>query len=151
MLSVNCGYQDAPQGQALLSYHGPVIWVDIGFDPNYKKNKNAPPVPTVSRVHALIDTGARESCIDCELARELKLPVHNRRPVAGVIGALEVDFHLAQIHVSSLRFTLSGSFAGVPLVANGFKQPVVVGRSFLSYVKMRYDGPTGEVTLLMDT
>jgi predicted aspartyl protease len=130
-----------------LEYHGPEIWVDIGFDPDYKPDKNAPPVPTISRVKALVDTGARQSCIDSSLASELGLPVFDRRRVSGVNGVIEVDFHLAQVHVPSLRFTLQGAFAGVPLIASGFRQRALVGRSFLSYVKMAYDGQTGEVVI----
>ena len=147
MLSVNCGCQGAPQGQVLLIHYGPQIWVDIGFDPNYKPDKNIPPIPKISRVLALVDTGAKESCIDSALALDLGLPVFDRRTVSGVNGTLEVDFHLAQVHVPSLRFTLQGAFAGVPLAASGFKQKALVGRSFLSYVKMEYDGPTGEVVI----
>jgi len=147
MPSVNCGFQDAPQGQKLLVHYGPEIWVDIGFDPNYKPDQNAPPIPKISKVHALIDTGARESCIDSELAAELSLPAFDRRTVSGVNGPFEVDFHLAQVHVPSLRFTLQGAFAGVPLVASGFKYKALVGRSFLSYVKMEYDGRTGRVVV----
>lgn len=147
MLSVNCGYQDAPQGQKLLIHYGPEIWVDIGFDPQYRPNRNAPPIPKISKVIALIDTGARESCIDSALAAELNLPTFDRRRVSGVNGTLEVDFHLAQVHVPSLRFTLQGAFAGVPLAASGFKQKALVGRSFLSYVKMDYDGRDGSVVI----
>ena len=147
MPSANCGHEGAPQAQKLLIHHGPEIWVDIGFDPNYRRDRNAPPVPKISKVIALIDTGARESCIDSALAAELKLPTFDRRIVSGVNGAIEVDFHLAQVHVPSLRFTLEGAFAGLPLVASGFKQRALVGRSFLSYVRMDYSGPDGSVVI----
>lgn len=147
MLSVNCGFQDAPQGQLLLIHYGPEIWVDIGFDPKFKPDRNVPPIPKISKVHALVDSGARQSCIDSALASELGLPIFDRRTVSGVNGTLEVDFHLAQVHVPSLKFTLQGAFAGVPLIASGFRHKALLGRSFLSYVTMEYDGRTGQVVI----
>jgi len=147
MLTTNCGFQGAPQGQALLVHHGPEIQVNIGFDLNYKPEQNAPPVAKVAGVRALIDTGARESCIDSALAQRIKLPHFDRRIVSGVTGPVEVDFYLAQIHVPMLRFTQRGFFAGVPLIASGFQHEALVGRSFLSYVSMEYDGPRGMVAI----
>ena len=35
-----------------------------------------------------------------------------------------------------------------PLTASGFKYEVLLGRSFLSYLKLEYDGTTGEIILL---
>ena len=150
MLSVNCGFLGAPQAQTLLWYHGPAIKVDLGFDPKYGPSNENLPKPQITGIEALVDTGARESCIDSTLAQELALPVFDRRTVSGVNGLLEVDFHMAQIHVPSLKFILRGRFAGVPLVSSGFQQRVVVGRSFLSYFKMEYDGPLGDVKLMRD-
>lgn len=150
MLSVSCGFLGAPNAQVLLSYHGPVIKVDLGFDPGDKPTNKSLPKPQVKGVETLVDTGARESCIDSALAQELGLPIVDRRNVSGVNGLLEVDFHLAQIHIPSLRFILRGRFAGVPLVSSGFQQRVVVGRSLLSYVKLEYDGPLGDVRLMRD-
>ena len=150
MLSTNCGFLGAPQAHAQLWHHGPSIRVDLGFDPKYRPTDKRLPKWQISGVEALVDTGARESCIDSALATELSLPVFDRRTVSGVNGLLEVDFHMAQIHVPSLRFILRGRFAGVPLVSSGFQHHVVVGRSFLSYFKMEYDGPLGDVKLMRD-
>lgn len=150
MLEVSCGYHDAPQGQKLLIHHGPEITVNIGFDPDWKPDRNAPPEPGVRQVRALIDTGARQSCVDSALAIRLGLPHFDRRPVSSVNGKVMVDFHVAQVHVPRLRFTQRGPFAAVPLIASGFKFEALLGRSFLSYVKMSYDGTTGEVILTFD-
>jgi hypothetical protein len=67
-----------------------------------------------------------------------------------VSGRIEVDYHLAQIHVPALKFVLKGRFAGVPMLSSGLTHPIVVGRSFLSYVRMIYDGPTGDVELIRE-
>jgi hypothetical protein len=152
MLAASCGFQDAPQGQKLLIHYGPAIAVKVGFDPDYKGDRNAPPVlKTASHIEALIDTGARESCIDSAVAQNLGLTIFDRRPVVGVTGVLETDFYLAQVHVPALRFTLHGWFAGVPLAACGFTHKAILGRSFLSYFKLSYDGQTGQVVISLES
>lgn len=62
----------------------------------------------------------------------------------------KVDFHLAQIHVPVLRFTIIGWFAAVPLSDSGFRHEVILGRSFLKYLKLIYDGPTGDARLILE-
>src|SRR5687767_7790754 len=100
MPTVSCGFNDTPQGQKLLIHYGPEVGVYVGFDPDYQPDRNAPPVlRTATKIEALIDTGAKESCIDSALALNLGLTVFDRRLVSGVNGVLEVDFYLAQIHV----------------------------------------------------
>jgi hypothetical protein len=148
MRKANCGFLGAAPAQVLLSYHGPAIRVDIGFDSEYVPNQTRPPRAQKTGIEALVDTGARECCIDSELARELDLPVIDRRFVSGVSGQIEVDFHLAQIYVPALKFTLRGRFAGLPLLASGISHPVVAGRSFLAYFKLNYDGPLGDAELI---
>jgi predicted aspartyl protease len=148
MLRVNCGWNDALQGQKALIHYGPELGVRVGFDATYRIEKlGAPKLDDFATVRALVDTGARESCIDATLAEQLKLIKFDRKPVAGAIGVVEVDFYMAQIFVPSLSFTLTGRFAGLPLVACGFRQQTVLGRSFLCYLKLCYDGKTGEVIL----
>jgi predicted aspartyl protease len=152
MLKANCGFGDAEQGRKLLVHHGPAVGVSVGFDPNYRKDQNAPPtLRTFAKIAALIDTGARESCIDEGLVNDLGLTVFDRRPVSGASGILEVDFCLAQLHVPLLKFTLMGSFAAVPLVKSGFAQQALLGRSFLKYFRLEYDGRSGAVEIAIDT
>lgn len=148
MRKANCGFIGAAPAKVLLSYHGPAIRVDIGFDPDYVLNQTARPKTQKTGIDALIDTGARECCIDSELARELSLPIIDRRFVSGVSGQIEVDFHLAQIYVPALKFTLGGRFAGLPLIASGISHSVVAGRSFLEYFKFNYDGAVGDAELI---
>ena len=151
MPSADCGYSNSEFGRKLLVHYGPEIGVHVGFDPAYRQDSNAAPSLTdASKFKALIDTGARESCIDSLLAQRLALPVFDRGPVSGASGIREVDFHVAQIHVPLLRFTIMGWFAGVPLSESGFRHEVILGRSFLKYLKLVYDGPTGDVRLLLE-
>ncbi len=147
MLSVNCGCEGAAQSQRLLVYHGPQLLVDVGFDEKFNPKINAAPIPGIAKLKALVDTGARESCVDSALAVRLGLPHFDRRTVSTVNGKMDVDFHLAQIHVRALRFTIWGPFAAVPLIASGFRCEALLGRSFLSHFKMVYDGPSGAVVI----
>jgi predicted aspartyl protease len=119
--------------------------VDIGFDPAFKHGIT--PVAGISSISALVDTGAGESCIDSVLASQLNLPIVDRRRIAGATGIQEVNMHLAQVHVPSLRFTIYGAFAGVHLQAGGQLHKALIGRTFLKHYKMMYDGSTGTVTL----
>jgi predicted aspartyl protease len=155
MAKTKCGFENAPGGASgadLLAYYGPTIIVDIGFDPAHKADVavTPPPVPGLKGIHALVDTGATESCIDSLLAAQLNLPVIDKRTVAGVHGAHPVNVYLAQVHVPSLKFTISGRFAGVDLVAGGQPHKALIGRTFLRQFTMIYEGRTGTVTISSD-
>ncbi len=152
MPSTECGFIDVPGGAAgaeLLAYYGPTLKVDIGFDATFIPT-NFPlsvPAPGVKGIHALVDTGASESCIDSMLASQLNLPIVDRRMVSGVHGSIEINMHLAQVHVPSLGFTIWGSFAGVNMQAGGQLHLALIGRTFLRGYTMMYDGRTGKVTI----
>lgn len=146
-----CGFNDdpsgSPSGQQQLVTFGPTLIVDIGFDPNYNVNVPVVPVLGLRSVHALVDTGATECCIDTLVAAQLGLPAIDQRPVAGVHGQRLATFHLAQIHIPALAFTMYGAFAGVDLLSGGQVHYALIGRSFLRAFKMVYEGTTGSVTL----
>jgi hypothetical protein len=69
---------------------------------------------------------------------------------AGVHGAKEVNVHLAQVYIPSLKYTIYGAFSGVDLRAGGQAHSALIGRTFLRQFKMIYDGPTGDVELSSD-
>ena len=121
--------------------------VEIGFDPNFRPGSGAPPDLPPERYHALVDTGALDSCIDSTLAIALRLPIVNRQQVAGVHGVGEVNAHLARIRVPELDITAYGRFAGVHLRAGGLPHNALIGRTFLRYFPMIYEGETGAVSL----
>ena len=151
MPETNCGFIDAPggvSGSVLLEAHGPTIQVDIGFDPAYQLNQpGSKPIPGMTGIHALVDTGAMESCIDSMLATQLNLPIVDRRPVSGVHGTLDVNMYLAQVHFPTLSFTIHGAFAGVHLLAGGQIHMALIGRTFLRHCTMVYQGRTGAVII----
>jgi predicted aspartyl protease len=122
--------------------------VDIGFDQNYKfVAGGAPPIPGKTKLPALVDTGANESCIDSLLAAQLNLPEVDKRMQAGAHGAKKVSMHLAQVHIPTLGFTIYGEFAAVDLRVGGQSIDALIGRTFLQRFKMIYDGVTGDVEI----
>jgi len=151
MAATECGFLDVPGGapaSELLVSYGPTLLVDIGFDPNFQPPPNPNvPVAGITGIHALVDTGATESCIDSLLATQLNLPIVDRRMISGVHGQQEINMHLAQVHIPSLGFTIYGAFAGVHLTAGGQPHRALIGRTFLQRFTMTYNGPTGAVTL----
>ena len=150
MARTRCGFNDSPgtSGAELLVTFGPTLRVNIGFDPAFKPGNV--PVPGLTDLPALVDTGASESCIDSLLAAQLNLPIIDRRQVSGAHGSAEVNMHLAQVHVPTLNFTIYGAFAGVHLVAGGQPHRALIGRTFLQNFTMVYEGRTGTVTLSND-
>jgi predicted aspartyl protease len=154
MASVKCGFNDVPGGATgaeLLVAYGPTLGVDIGFDPGFKipaAGQTGPiPVPGITGIEALVDTGATESCIDSVLAAQLNLPIVDKRTVSGVHGSQEVNMHLAQVRIPALDITIYGSFAGVHLAAGGQPHKALIGRTFLHGLTMVYEGATGTVTI----
>jgi predicted aspartyl protease len=133
----------------MLSAHGPTLIVDIGFDLDFKPDVKPPGIPKagISGVHALVDTGASQCCIDSLLAIQLGLPIVDKQKIAGAGGGADVNMHLAQVHVPSLNWTIYGLFAGVHLQAGGQWHKALIGRTFLQSFTMVYEGKTGNVTL----
>lgn len=133
-----------------MAQFGPTLIVDIGFDPNYTVAGGLTKLLDIRGVHALIDTGASTSCIDSGLAMRLNLPIIDRQKVGGVGGLHEVNMHLAQIYIETLKVTIYGTFAGVDLIAGGQPHSALIGRTFLQHFTMVYEGRTGTVTLSND-
>lgn len=98
-------------------------------------------------VHALIDTGCTESCIDTELAKALNLIPVNKRPLSGTGGKLEHLVYLARLTVPELGYSHYGQFTGVSLKAGDQFHSVLLGRDFLRHVIIIYDGIREQVTL----
>jgi hypothetical protein len=144
MTTIDCGFA-GPTARDLLIERGPTLYVDIGFDPAWRAGRV--PAAGKRRVPAQVDTGAIECFIDCDLAAELRLPITDRREIAGSIGSHEVDVYMAQVHVPSLGFTMYGQFAGVYLLQGGQDLRVLMGRTFLANFRLNYNGRSGKVTL----
>jgi hypothetical protein len=138
MPTLNCGHNSR---DALVD-HGPTIYVQIGCDPTFVEG-GTPDLP--QELHpALVDTGAWECAIDVGLAKLLGLQVIDRRPLGGIHGERPVDVVIAQIHLPRLSFTMFGPCCAVEI---GTPHRALLGRTFLQYFQVAYDGMTGAVTL----
>jgi len=135
--------EDKRPDHLLLVAHGPTAQVVVGA---------MTPVPgeqelRVETVYALIDSGATESCIDCELAKRLGLPIVDVRTISGVSGAQQHDVYAASVSIPGLEFSQYGQFTGVELEKGGQHHRALLGRTFLSNIIMIYDGLRAQVTL----
>jgi hypothetical protein len=132
-----------------LAAFGPTIGVQIGFDPNYDgKNPAAVPAIPSDMRNALIDTGASHSSIDEKLAKQLGLPVVDKKPISGVHGSQEVEICSGQIYLPYFAFTIYGLFALVKLQEGGQQHHALLGRTLLQGFVFVYDGVEGYVRLM---
>ena len=98
----------------------------------------------------MVDSGAFECCIDSSLATQLGLPIVEKDTIVGVYGYFEVPFHLAQIFIPELSWTIYGNFADVHLASTGQHHMALLGRNFLRRFTMIYEGRSGVVTISND-
>lgn len=145
MSEVECGFTAEPAVVApeLLVREGPVIAVDVGFNP--RRSPGGAPFPASRQVQALLDTGATDSCVDETLARELQLPEVDQKKIIGIGGGQDAILYSAQIHAPDLDFTQYGYFSGVNL--SDLPYGALIGRRFLREFKMVYNGTTGSVII----
>lgn len=133
-----------------LIQYGPLIDVQVGFDPDYR------PAPVLraqlppDTLLALVDTGAQESALDAELAATLDLPVVGRNQIAGAGGVFETTVYMAQIYIPALDFTIIGPFDSANLATSGQPYRAIIGRTFLRYFNLEYEGRTGDVIISND-
>ena len=126
------------------------------------------PVPQVVRGLFLIDTGASATCIAEEVAAELGLRAVGRRLTRGAHGTQTNNVYEARLSVTvpnnhggpaSVHADLQVS--GIPELASGnlgLRTPDgspdrligLLGRDFLRYVTLTYNGAAGRITLQID-
>ena len=147
---VEAGFQDqdGKPDKASLYQYGPTLAVTVS---HYRSDAGSAPIGLAQKdpvsTHALVDTGAQESCIDIGLAQELELPVIDTVELSGSDGTKTHPVYLAAVDIPSLEFYQYGRFAGVALADGGQQHRALLGRSFLRSVIMIYDGIRGHVTL----
>ena len=81
--------------------------------------------------HALVDTGATQSCIDIQIAQSLGLPVVDTVMIAGAAGPYPHPLYAARVAIPTLEIFHFGAFAGVDLAAGEQPHRVLLGRTFL--------------------
>ena len=129
-----------------LQARGPVLQVSITIEQNAGKGLLAQgkTVPTKSG-WALIDTGASNTCVDEQVAKELGLPIidvgtmqsasHEKHPC----NIYPVQLITPVVTLNSPR-TMSANLAGQGLL-------VLIGRDVLQKCNLFYNGPAGQFTL----
>jgi predicted aspartyl protease len=155
ILHIQLGAQTrAPDGKTVqlhpavaLHRRGPVVQVNVTIEQNAGKallaQGKAVPSPKVG--FALIDTGASNTCIDDDAAKELGLPVVD---VAKMTSATHAEQHCnvypVQIAIPTVTLN-SPRTMGAALAVQGLL--VLIGRDVLQNCTLFYNGPTGQITL----
>lgn len=136
---------DGQTDKPFLIRYGPSVQVVVGHYVQPGVTIAEPMQPETT--WALVDTGASESCIDCDLAVKLGLPIVDTMQISGSNGTFQHDVYLAQINIFGLEFSQFGRFAGVKLSTGQQPHGVLLGRTFLDNVLLIYDGIRGQITL----
>jgi hypothetical protein len=128
-------------GHEALQGIGPTLLVEVGYEATlHAEGANAAEVamalangstrPAIARiVPALIDTGARNSFIDEDLAIELGLPLVDRQQASGIGGREELNVYSGHIRIPSLGQIRWGTFAGARLTGGGQQHRALIGRA----------------------
>lgn len=148
MPTISCGFVNRP---GRLVAVGPLVSVEIGYDPDFRPNAGLLPAIPAMRYNALLDTGASATGIDVELADYLNLPVIGESgELAGALGVGQSQEYRAVIQIPELNVVFNGPVIGVRLSAGRQPYDAIIGRDFLRRLRLVYDGPSGEVTISSD-
>jgi predicted aspartyl protease len=126
---------------------GPVVQVSVTIEQNAGKGltSQGKTVPAPKSGLALIDTGASNTCIDEQAARELGLPVID----VAIMQSATHEKHPCNIYpiqIITPIVTLNAPKAmGAALVSQGLL--VLIGRDVLQHCTLFYNGPLGQFTL----
>jgi predicted aspartyl protease len=129
-----------------LQMRGPILQVTVTIEENAGKALlgQGKPVPTPKTGLALIDTGASNTCIDEQAAKELGLPVID---VGFMLSAthekVPCNIYPVLINTQIMNFN-SPRTMGAALAAQGLM--VLIGRDVLQRGTLFYNGPTGQFT-----
>ena len=99
---------------------------------------------------ALLDTGARISVVDIQIARRLNLPEAGARSISGVTGTAVFPLFDTEIEIPWLDTTVPSPIQGAPLRTNNIPWHAVIGRDILLLFDFRIDGPSGTVAFLKE-
>lgn len=132
---------------AALQLRGPILQVSVTVEQNLGKGLIAQgkALPEPKSGLALIDTGASNTCIDEQAAKELGLPVID---VANMQSASHEKHpcNIYPVQIITPIVTLNAPRAmGAALVSQGLL--VLIGRDVLQSCALFYNGPAGQFTL----
>jgi predicted aspartyl protease len=129
-----------------LQMRGPVVQVTVTIEQNAGKALLSQGKAVSSKAGlALIDTGASNTCIDDQAAKDLGLPVID----VGNMQSASHEKHACNIYpvqiVTPVVTLNSPRTMGAALASQGLL--VIIGRDVLQRCTLFYNGPTGEFTL----
>ena len=148
------GQAKSPEGKTIqvppgiaLQFRGPILQVSVTIEQNSGKGLIAQgkSLPTPRSGIALIDTGASNTCIDEQAAKDLGLPVID---VANMQSASHEKHpcNIYPVQIITPIVTLNAPRAmGAALASQGLL--VLIGRDVLQNCTLFYNGPTGQFTL----
>lgn len=132
----------------VLMQNGPCVQSTIGLADVFAQQlqQQGQPLPTPVSGLALIDTGASSTCIDESVAQQLGLPAID------VVQMTSASHANTQQNVYPAKITLMN---GIPInvpraIGAALKSQniiALIGRDFLQYCTLFYNGLTGEITL----
>jgi predicted aspartyl protease len=130
-----------------LQLRGPVLQVSVTIEENAGKAlaSQGKPLPVPKTGFALIDTGASNSCIDEQAAKDLGPPIID---VGTMLSASheKVPCNIYPVQIITPIITLnSPRTMGAALAAQGLL--ALIGRDVLQRCNLFYNGPTGQFTL----
>jgi predicted aspartyl protease len=131
-----------------LHQRGPVIQVSVTIEQNAGKGLTAQgrTLPPLKSGWALIDTGATNTCIDEQAARELGLPVIDVGRMTSATHAHQTcNIYPVQIVIPGTLALNSPRTVGAALASQDLL--VLIGRDVLSKCNLFYNGPAGQFTL----
>jgi predicted aspartyl protease len=137
---------------------GPLVQVTLGLHPqDAAATQAAGGIPKTFVHHLLVDTGAQRTCVEDKIAQALGLvPIHFAQ-MMGVSGKVE-DYPVYRMSITLgmkedgtekvLPATFVSDVVGTPSPATPLTHVGLLGRDFLRYVKVVYDGPEATFELV---
>ena len=139
MQVVDCGTPNEPHR---LRQEGPGLLVEVRHPRSIHE-----PDPETFTFLGLIDTGSSHCCVDHSIVESLALQYAGEAEFGGVEGNFTADRYVAHLRFPQLNTTYQMTVAAMQAMVDGIGRPVLLGRDFLQFYRLLYDGPTGSVTL----
>ncbi len=139
MQVVDCGTPNEPHR---LRQEGPALLVEVRHPRSIRD-----PDPETLTFLGLIDTGSSHCCVDRTIVQSLGLQYAGQAAFGGVEGNFTAGRYVAHLRFPQLNATYQMTVAAMQAMVDGIGRPVLLGRDFLQFCRLVYNGPTRDVTL----
>jgi len=130
---------------------GPRVQVIVGLGRQFVESLLArgEPVPEPIVGDALIDTGAVRTCVDDQVARQLRLPVLGRANLSTASHA-SIQTNMHPVKIEFVGSGLSSNILQAPACSLASqKLAILIGRDVLQQFLLVYNGPLGQWTMTL--